>query len=697
MNTSEMISAIQDTETTVDGIIGLLDKASRFCMNNDHRKSEDAEIVVRILNRTEEFEQVLPGARLIVDAMVREAGLFPYVSSFSSVRDEIAREVHQVPGLAELTFHSMQRSVFSKLQRGQNIVLSAPTSFGKTMLVDALIAAKAPSIVVIVVPTIALLEERRRTLATRFPNYQIITQNFQELRTGPTIIVGTQERILERPDIPAPDLFVIDEFYKLDLTSGDTRAKSLNVLLAKYIDVAKQVYLLGPSIEKNPVDSENRTDFEFIKTDYSPVAADIIHVEPKGADPDTLARVLKERKGESSLVYCRSPKSARVVSRQLADRDFSSSSKLLKTIAVWLRNNYHDNWYLADSLERGIGIHHGRIPRAVGHLMVQLFNKGVIKILLCTSSLIEGVNTVAENVLIYDKYISIRKLDRFTFDNIKGRAGRMFQHFVGRIFVFDDAPDPRYDALDIPLLKGTDELSDQAILQLPNDVLSERNLARKSELLNFMEVPSIILERYAKFGLAEIEKLYLELGEYIGSGNTSLLWTGYGDYPKSLASMEVVWGRVEFEKHGVRSARQFAHFANKLRKNSTLKYFLMDVATGDDVDESIDLAFNFLRGAEYSFVEPLQMLQDMINSLPYEDCHCDYGKFLADLTSWGLPGHTKALEEVGVPAPLIQKICGYIDNFDIDVAVSDVRRLMVSQKELSEADIEILNFTLAES
>jgi len=692
-----LLTAINRPNLSADDVVKILDRASRYWMNGARTIAQDAEIAIRLLDRGEDFEAVLPGSREVIDSLAREAGLFPYMSDDLSLGYALAREVHRVPNFVPASyFHAEQRSVFSKLLAGDNVVLSAPTSFGKTLLVDALIAAKQPKLAIIVVPTIALLEERRRTLIQRFPEYKVVTQSFQPLEGDKVILVGTQERILERADLPDPDLFVIDEFYKLDLTKDKVRARSLHLLLAKYIDVAKQVYLLGPSIEANPVDAEGRANFSFIKTHYSPVAADVIQVQPPGADPDTLANILGDEREASSLVYCRSPKSARTVSRQLIERGVRQSTDLLGRLAGWLRENYHPDWYLADALERGIGIHHGRVPRAIAHLMVQLFNAGHIKVLLCTSSLIEGVNTAAENVLIYDKYISTSKLDRFTFDNIKGRAGRMFRHFVGKVYLFNPAPEQVYETLDIPLLTGPDKLSDREILQLPEARLSPTNQARRKRLLDQLSVPEPILAEFARFGIEDIEKIYLELIELLESNDRSLCWTGIGRYPQVLRSMEAVWGRIDFEKHGVHSARQFALFATRLAANDTLKEFLASVANGDDVDESLDLAFNFLKGAEYSFVDPLRLLEKLIHAALDDETVCDYSKFLAGLTSWGLPGHLKALEELGVPTPIIQKLIGHIDHDDIDNAIKQIRGFIGSGRHLTETDCEVLGFTLAQ-
>lgn len=690
-----LLALIKTPEPNSDDIIKILDRASRTWLDGSRSVADDAEIAIRLLHRSKHFDAVLPGSKSIIDALAREAGLFPYIDAADLIRDQIAIEAHRVPAFDHMVFHAEQRRIFQKLVEGNNIILSAPTSFGKTLLVDALIAAKEPARVVITVPTIALLEERRRALSKRFPNYQIVSQTFQDLTDQPVIVVGTQERILEREEIDKVDLFIIDEFYKLDLTNGDMRAKSLNLLLAKYIDTAGQVYLLGPSIQESPVNTQSRQNFEFIRTDYSPVAADIVTVDPPGTDPDQLARVLNDENEASCLVYCRSPKSARTAARDLVERGFHAPTDRLKRLANWLREHYHPEWYVADALEAGVGIHHGRIPRAIAHLMVRLFNIGEIKTLLCTSSLIEGVNTVAEVVIIYDKYISTRKLDRFTFDNIKGRAGRMGEHFVGRIYLFNEAPEQVYDTLDIPLLQEKDRLSDEALLQISVDRLSGNNRLRREQLLDRVAVPAQILTDYARFGVQEVEKIYLELDELLSSGDDDLLWSGLGRYRDILPTMEAVWGRVPFDKHGIRSARQFAFFANKLVRSATIADFLNDVAKGDDVDESLDLGFNFLKGAEYSFVQPLQMIQDMVIAILEDPLAVDYSKFLGDLTSWGLPGRTKALEEIGVPAPIIRKLIDLIAVDDYDEAVADVRRIASNENRfLSDVERELLHLTL---
>ena len=85
----------------------------------------------------------------------------------------------------------------------------------------------------------------------------------------------------------------------------------------------------------------------------------------------------------------------------------------------------------------------------------------------------------------------------------------------------------------------------------------------------------------------------------------------------------------------------------------------------------------------------------MVRALLPDTVTIDYSKFLADLTSWGLPGHAKALEEVGVPTPIIHKLVDIINVHDYDEAVLDVREIARSGNLLSDVEKDILSLTLS--
>ena len=181
--------------------------------------------------------------------------MFPYLNPHElGTADQIAWEFNRPANMPEqIVFHEPQTRVYRALLRGHNVVLSAPTSFGKSLVTDAVIASGKFRNVLIVVPTIALMDETRRRLSQRFRGqFKIITHTSQSLADR-NVFVLTQERVLERELFQLVELVVIDEFYKLSPRKKagkeeDTRCARLNEVLYRAVKAQKQFYLLGPNI-----------------------------------------------------------------------------------------------------------------------------------------------------------------------------------------------------------------------------------------------------------------------------------------------------------------------------------------------------------------------------------------------------------------------------------------------------------------
>ena len=167
-----------------------------------------------ILLRAYEKKTLFGDHGQILDCLVRSVGLFPYLDPEAlSLADFIAYEAHRPDHMNDrIVFHRAQANVYQRLMSGENIALSAPTSFGKSLIIDAVIASGKFANVVIVVPTLALIDETRRRLAERFRGeFKIITHPSQA-REEKNIFVLTQERVLGGEDWAFVDFFVIDEF-----------------------------------------------------------------------------------------------------------------------------------------------------------------------------------------------------------------------------------------------------------------------------------------------------------------------------------------------------------------------------------------------------------------------------------------------------------------------------------------------------
>lgn len=137
-------------------------------VNADDNSPAAREMVLRTLDRDEQFASY----HQILDSLARAVGLFPYMNTEElDLRDAIAYEFHRPPNIpAELVFHREQAKIYQRLLAGDGVVLSTPTSFGKGKITDAIIANGKFDNIAIIVPTLALIDETRRRLASNPTN-----------------------------------------------------------------------------------------------------------------------------------------------------------------------------------------------------------------------------------------------------------------------------------------------------------------------------------------------------------------------------------------------------------------------------------------------------------------------------------------------------------------------------------------------
>ncbi|MFL9841171.1 DEAD/DEAH box helicase [Sphingomonas sp. ST-64] len=419
----------------------------------------------------------------VLNQLIRTAGLFPYLQLETASWDQ--KFVHEAfavdVGNRTATLHREQSTVLSKLLDGRSIAVSAPTSFGKSFIIDAFIAAKRPDTVVIIVPTIALMDETRRRLYKKFSrHYGIITAPDTPLEAR-NILIFPQERAFGYiQKLKKIDLLVIDEFYKASIVHDKERAPSLIKAIVQLSRRAEQRYYLAPNIKKLQ-DNVFTRDMEFLELlDFNTVFLEKHEIYKEiGGDAqrksEALLSIISPRK-EKSLIYAGTYTEIRKVAELVVARLDKIDRPHTSHFARWLRENYQQDWVLADLVERGVGVHNGRMHRCLSQLQVLLFEheKGFDSI-ISTSSIIEGVNTSAQNVVIWKSKLGQTNLKDFTYKNIIGRGGRMFKHFVGHIYLLDSPPKEEDTQLQIDfpesLLGSLDETQDR-------ESLTERQIER---------------------------------------------------------------------------------------------------------------------------------------------------------------------------------------------------------------------------
>lgn len=395
----------------------------------------------------------------------------------------------------------------------KRLLVSAPTSFGKTFLLRELIYLNATRYnnILLVFPTVALLNENTSTMKKLIDetnlDFEIINNVYSSINNeNRHIFILTPERTLQLlSDYPelGIDFFFFDEVYKIDedfnidenkqidavpdtnkkIDIKNSRAKVFRIALYVLSKSIKDYYIAGPYLNlentllgfKRFIDLNNVTikqiDFEptaKIEIDawkkacvqHHPLSGiTSIQLYEKGSQLNTNNKVssivnyLSENKLGQSIFYCSNPANSMKYAKEIvctlpsnpiiAEKygDFINHLSHRYGVDILMKDkivNTSKYWSLITILEAGYGVHHGKLPKYIQKQILEMFNNGDIESLFCTSTIIEGVNTNAQNVIIINNSVGTKTMTSFTLKNIRGRAGRYYHHFIGRVFYTDE-------------------------------------------------------------------------------------------------------------------------------------------------------------------------------------------------------------------------------------------------------------------
>ncbi len=667
-------------------------------VNNSETEELGRELVLRALENRDVFE----GYEEILDSLTRAVGLFPYLDYEKlSFRDSLAYEAHR-PGATDDSFvlHRAQAEIYRRLVDGENVILSAPTSFGKSRIIDALIATGSYNNIAVVVPTIALIDETRCRLSAFKDRYKIVTQVTQE-PSERNVFVFTAERINAYENLPRIDFFVIDEFYKIGALSEDeSRTVALNQAFYRLHKGGGQFYMLGPNIRHIPDGLENKFQCLFYSTRFATVVSEMIPVFDWKDEIDRLVHLAEDIKGQT-LVFCRSPKRVNEIVRALVENDVCGHRTGFEDAEHWISENFHPDWTFQKALSSGIGMHHGRLPRSLAQFAVRAFNEGRLKFLVCTSTLIEGVNTRAKNVIILDGAIGTKKYDFFTFNNIRGRSGRMFHHFVGRVYVFNAPPQEELPFVDFPLFTQDASAPDSLLIQLDVEDLKPKSVERLADVYDQEFLPVGLIRKNSGID----PKAQLAVAEYLNNLSREdalgLAWTGIPDYNQLSNVCELVWTKLlsGHGRSGVYSAKQLAYKTSALMHNrETRARVEAELSLGQfsasTPDEAVERVLEFDRnwaGFELPrLVMALSRIQEHVFR-PKFGAAGDYSFFAMRLEALFRNPVAVALEEYGLPIQITDKIEQTIKLSDeLDVAIFEMKMLPAERLNLNEFEVDLL-------
>jgi hypothetical protein len=115
----------------------------------------------------------------------------------------------------------------------------------------------------------------------------------------------------------------------------------------------------------------------------------------------------------------------------------------LNELAELAKEAVHPKYLMALTVKNGVAFHYGNIPTILRTAVEHAFVSGDLQYLVCTSTLLAGVNLPARNLFLCQP--SRNKgtpLDSVDFWNLAGRAGRLKREFQGNIYMINYAKWP---------------------------------------------------------------------------------------------------------------------------------------------------------------------------------------------------------------------------------------------------------------
>lgn len=679
------------------------------CHIENDNEFEARNILIKVLDYYEKNQ--IPYDELL-NYFVRKLGLYPYLQlDTASWQERMVYESFKadIGGEEIKTLHREQSSILAKLLQGREIAVSAPTSFGKSFIIDSFISIKKPINIVIIVPTIALTDETRRRLHKKFSSeYKIITTPDVELAEK-NIFIFPQERSISYADkIDSIDILVVDEFYKASSKFDKERSPALLRAILKLGRKADQRYFLAPNIS-DLKDNLFTKNMEFISLDFNTVYLEQNRLyEEIGGDEEkknqALLNTLSTTLGKT-LIYAGTFTNISKISTVLIAEHEESQSDLVKSFAEWLSKNYALNWNLTRLVRRSTGIHNGQLHRSLSQIQVRLFEEEHgLKNIVSTSSIIEGVNTSAENVVLWSN-MSGRgraKINDFTYKNIIGRGGRMFKHFVGKIFILDEPPSDTEIELEL-------NLPDEIIGEI-DDHVDKRELTREQiiKIIAYKDEMSEIFgeERYKKLQKEGVfqssdSSFILNIAREISEDRNAWAGIGYMNSDNPADWDGTLYRALNHQNVAGVKFRQFISFVRVLSRNwgKTIPELLREL---EQYDLGIEDFFKLERNVSFGLSALLGDI-NTINKLLLGENAQDISPFVSRASHAFLPQVVYELEEYGLPRMVSQKIhdVGVIDFEDDDLLIHDVidmfndsntRKTIADSVDLDSFDQYILQY-----
>lgn len=383
-----------------------------------------------------------------------------------------AKEVFQVTKRGGQVFTDTQYKIAERMHGEDYFSFSGPTSLGKSFILkDALYdIVRHPELdqhcVVVLVPTKALISQTAadlRDLLRDVPEVNVATfpklPRFLRQKFSRTIFVLTPERLLRYLSKPVRDIdyLIVDEAQKV-IAKNDARSSVYyHAIVEATRHFATRLIFASPSIQ-NPelflelfgkatngamaeqertvaqqryfVDLVDRKQYHFSGLNLAPHE---LERPPVATNPvDLVIGLGGDRK---TIVYFNSPAKSADFALELAAKLPKVDDPEMATLIQYVREYIHKDYFLVKTLQHGVAFHHGKMPQEVREKVEEYFSdaKSKLQFVVCTSTLLEGVNLPAKNIFVLNDKHGPANFTKIDFENLAGRAGRLTYDFSGNV------------------------------------------------------------------------------------------------------------------------------------------------------------------------------------------------------------------------------------------------------------------------
>lgn len=423
-------------------------------------------------------------------------------SSLSSMLEEhLQSQKYTIEAVGKkLIVTEFQKRLWDELERSPRVAVSAPTSAGKSYLLCLRAVQNAAlygGISFYIVPTVTLMNQVATDLfdisRESGVKIKILTTVDGEIiaQQSPIFFVLTQERITERLDFIAKDGFklmqlIIDEVQNIerafDVVDSNSRAKMLVDVIIDLHDrfTPRLSVVSGPRISEirsmatalfnQPVSEQSTTSSPVVNVAYSitPVGKYIEVKQFSELSSNHLTEIFDNTIGaigfskkvyndsfhaylfnvvasnKGGLIFSPTSGQCRKTAQSIARRLHKSTDPRICSLAAYIRATVSPSYDVAECIESKVAFHHGKLPPHIRNALEFAIGQSLIDHVVCTTTLMQGVNIPAKTVVLRNPNLFIRdvsgekpSLSNYEIANLRGRAGRLLRDFVGRTFILD--------------------------------------------------------------------------------------------------------------------------------------------------------------------------------------------------------------------------------------------------------------------